>query len=105
MTGVYICGGTYRHQQIHMKCQGKCATDNARVVVMEGSPYYDPILGCVECGDSWCGGELSQRPFRRGWRQQAIARHQRLWDAGCPCPIERDRDFYPLPCGTHERGI
>lgn len=36
---------------------------------------------CLSCGDRWSGdGELGSRPFARGWRKEAIARHKANWD-------------------------
>lgn len=99
--GGYICGTTSRYQRQHGKCYGLCGEENARIVVAEGSPYYAPIVYCVDCGDSWSDGELGERPFARGWRKRAIERNQRMWDAGCECRIERNKDYYPLPCSKH----
>jgi hypothetical protein len=35
---------------------------------------------CLGCGDRWTPDEIGSRPFARGWRKEAIARHKRLWD-------------------------
>lgn len=41
--------------------------------------WYDPVVTCCACGESWEGGERLQRPFARGWRQAASARARRHW--------------------------
>jgi hypothetical protein len=43
------------------------------------TPWYGCTLTCCACGDSWTQGERHQRPFRRGWRKDAIARARRTW--------------------------
>ncbi len=43
---------------------------------------------CLGCGDRWADGELGSRPFERGWRAKAIARHKANW-AGVPIGNDR----------------
>jgi hypothetical protein len=45
---------------------------------------------CAGCGDRWADGELGSRPFERGWRAKAIARHKEWWN-GAPQRSERER--------------
>lgn len=42
--------------------------------------YYGWEWYCLGCGDRWADGELGERPFERGWRAKAIARHRAMWD-------------------------
>jgi hypothetical protein len=56
-----------------------CATVTRHAVREYG--WYDPTLTCCECGDSWSGGVRHERPFRRGWRKDAIARAEQAWAA------------------------
>lgn len=46
--------------------------------------WYGPTVTCCGCGDSWTDGELHPRPFKRGWRAEAIAKAKRDWDAAGP---------------------
>jgi hypothetical protein len=41
--------------------------------------WYDTMWHCCRCGDGWAGGEMLPRPFRPGWRPQAIREAQRAW--------------------------
>lgn len=41
--------------------------------------WYGITVSCCGCGDSWTDGERHERPFRRGWRKEAIAAAKRLW--------------------------
>lgn len=43
--------------------------------------WYGTTRSCCGCGDSWDDGELRPRPFKRGWRTEAIARAKAKWDA------------------------
>ena len=36
------------------------------------NPYYSLESVCLECGESWIGSEMLERPFRRGWRKRNI---------------------------------
>ena len=38
------------------------------------APWYGWTLTCLGCGDRWLDGERLERPFMRGWRQEAIRR-------------------------------
>lgn len=85
-------------------------TDSAFLIAWHTNPWYassgpaPAALGtfCTNCGDAWREGELLERPFRRGWRQEAIARAVNLWEQACECPLDRDADLYIQPC-EHER--
>lgn len=80
-----------------------CGITDAPVVRhVPGSPYYADDCTCTVCGDSWCEGWIGERPFRRGWRQEYIARAVANWEAACECPVTRDDDLYVIPC-EHSR--
>lgn len=34
------------------------------------TPWYGVDRWCTGCGDMWQDGELSERPFERGWRRR-----------------------------------
>jgi hypothetical protein len=36
--------------------------------------YYGWDSTCLKCGEHWCDGEMSERPFARGWRKDSIKR-------------------------------
>lgn len=75
-----ICGGTAAHRRHIMRCPGRCAGARRRVVSSwPSSPYYGPHFTCCHCGDQWGDGELMERPFRPGWRDENTARAKRLW--------------------------
>lgn len=80
-------------------CWGACGLEEAALVVnIPGSPYYADDVTCTSCGDSWSEGFLGARPFRRGWRQEAIADAAARWDVACECPVTRNDELYVLPC-------
>ncbi|MFJ5532415.1 hypothetical protein [Streptomyces sp. NPDC093261] len=43
--------------------------------------WYGPTWTCCGCGDAWTDGERHPRPFRRGWRAEAIAAAKLQWRA------------------------
>ena len=75
MTVINVCGGgiTFRRVMFCPICEKR------RRFVCLWSAWYDTSVTCCGCGDSWCGGELRERPFRRGWRQEAIALARFQW--------------------------
>lgn len=93
-----ICGGSYIYRQHVGQCYGACNIKDAALVTSEGSPWYGRDWTCTLCGDRWCGEGFYPRPFVRGWRQKAIKAAVEDWERGCACPVERDDDFYPVPC-------
>jgi hypothetical protein len=94
---VFICGGDNTYERRVLRCWGQCNGQRRRVLISYGSPYYSPIAYCVACGDRWSDGELGERPFRRGWRRQAIAKNRELWAATPPGRVRFDDEFYPIP--------
>ena len=77
MSAVVICGGAVAvcRRVLH------CSTCNRRrrFVQSHAGLYYSDILTCLTCGDTWCDGERGERPFRRGWRSEAVTRARRQW--------------------------
>lgn len=62
-----------------------CPTCKARrrMSVREAA-WYGATVTCCGCGDAWTDGERHQRPFKRGWRTQAVAAAKRDWDNAGP---------------------
>ena len=90
MIGIPLCDGSGK--RVGTVCKSEftvrrrilycpiCERRTRHVIQDEGAEsYYSPIIRCVRCGDMWSDGELLQRPFRRGWRQERIARAKQLW--------------------------
>lgn len=46
------------------------------------TPYYGWDVTCCACGDCWDDEYMRPRPFRRGWRQQAIKEAKQSWKTG-----------------------
>lgn len=95
---VVLCGGAVRAERRTRDCPICGIKDSELVTTVLSSAYWDPITTCTNCGDCWSGGELGMRPFRRGWRQKAIAWAVASWEAGCACPVRYDDEFYLIPC-------
>ena len=92
--------------RLRTKCRGICETPTSRVVQSEGSPWYAPVVHCVDCGDSWDWEEgRYERPFRRGRRKEAIKRHEALWERACYCDVQYDENRYAKPCSLHPDAV
>lgn len=52
-----------------------------RFVQRFGGAWYGSTITCVACGDSWGEEGRMERPFKRGWRQEATADARRDWAA------------------------
>lgn len=50
-----------------------------RRIVGFDQTWYGITWTCCHCGDGWCGGETTPRPFARGWRRQSIERARAHW--------------------------
>lgn len=59
----------------------ECPTDKRRTrcVIRYGGAWYDDIVQCCACGDRWSGGYVAERPFRRGWREEAKREARQTW--------------------------
>lgn len=58
-----------------------CPTEGRRrrMAGRDSGPYYGPTITCLGCGDSWSCGEMLDRPFKRAWRTEAIAKAKKAW--------------------------
>jgi hypothetical protein len=79
MSDVIICGGAVAACRRVLQCPS--CQRRRRFVQSHAGLYYDDILTCLGCGDTWCGGERGERPFRRGWRLEALTRARAQWAA------------------------
>lgn len=43
--------------------------------------WYGARWTCLGCGDTFGDGQRMERPFRRGWRQEAVAKAREVWAA------------------------
>ena len=76
---VVICGGTVAACRRVLRCPScQC---RRRFVQSHAGLYYDDIFTCLGCGDTWSGSERGERPFRRGWRREALTRARAEWAA------------------------
>lgn len=41
-------------------------------ILIECWDWYSPQATCLMCGDAWSDGELLERPFCPGWREERI---------------------------------
>ena len=55
----------------------KCPNCGKRKMLFEYCEWYGASVGCLHCGDQWNDGELSPRPFARGWRERSVAELQK----------------------------
>lgn len=80
--GVIVC----RYDTWPIRRVLKCPVchQRRRVIGRDRGAWYDVLWTCCGCGDSWADGELLPRPFRRGWRKEAIADARRRWLAAGP---------------------
>lgn len=77
---VVVCGvgqNAYRRRVL------PCPTCQRRTRHVEwwGGAWYGPTWTCVACGDAWSVDGRHERPFRRGWRQEARRRALAAWNA------------------------
>jgi len=77
MTAVVIC----RPPSFPIRRILTCPTEGRRrrMAGRDHGPFYGPMLTCLGCGDSWSCGERLERPFRRGWRKDAVTEAQQAW--------------------------
>ena len=67
---VHICWTDFTDNKITVQHCPTCKQD-ARFLC-RFQEWYGWNVTCLQCGDSWNDGELSPRPFMRGWRKLAI---------------------------------
>jgi hypothetical protein len=46
--------------------------------------WYGETTYCLSCGERWEDGERSERPFRRGWREESLRCARELSAAAMP---------------------
>ena len=44
----------------------------SRRMLVQFAEWYGATITCTGCGDQWSDGEMHERPFARGWRQESI---------------------------------
>lgn len=96
---VTVCGRTITKRWFVMTCPVCGISDSVILQSLAGSAYWGSIQRCTNCGDAWAEGELLGRPFRRGWRADAVRKAQVDMDEACQHDVRFDRDtFALLPC-------
>lgn len=66
--------------------------------------WYDPIVECARCGESWSGGEMQERPFRRGWRKRQQAEVRAKWVKAPHGPFPTLAEMDPEMVADRESG-
>lgn len=67
---IIIC---WRHVVERKVEKQKCPTcKSEQDFLCEYEEWYGWTEICLNCGDCWMDGEMCPRPFRRGWRKEAI---------------------------------
>lgn len=94
MAGIHILWADGRFlRKRYIRCPScECTTE----MVVRYEAWYGNTWYCCRCGDSWQEEGMNQRPFERGWRRKAIARHRALWDAATHGPDPTPEQLYPL---------
>ena len=70
LPGVVICRPDVESRWV---ARHKCPTCNKRTKFLcEHEGWYGVYFTCLSCGDRWGDGEMLERPFCRGWRQENI---------------------------------
>ena len=41
--------------------------------------WYGWDITCLTCGERWADGQMAERPFSRGWRQESVAAAREIW--------------------------
>lgn len=92
---IYICGPSDKLlRKRYLRCpMCQCITEH---VTRDGG-YWGYERHCCRCGDSWCDGELLERPFRPRWRRDSIASARRLWDRATHGPDPTAEELFGKP--------
>ena len=62
----------------HWRSTRHCPTcERRRWFLVSDYVWYPTDSTCLGCGDTWSDGQRRWRPFKRGWRQDAINRARR----------------------------
>ena len=85
LDNVTLCSNGGAYERGTEACP-ECGNENARSLTEWPNFYvYLPGIVLCECGDAWWPEEgRAPRPFKRGWRQEAQRRFERLWGAAAP---------------------
>lgn len=91
--GVIVCFASDRFLR---KAIRRCPVCECMTEMVERhEAWYGTSTYCCKCGDRWSDGELGPRPFRRGWRREAVQRHREMWDRATFGPPPDLLDLYP----------
>jgi hypothetical protein len=71
-----ICGGSFPLRRV-VHCWN--CKRRRRVAGLDLGAWYGVRWTCCGCGDGWADGERLERPFKRGWRVEAIAAARKTW--------------------------
>lgn len=72
MSHVHINWTRYSERRVVVQ---QCPTEKRRRRMLACfQEWYGWDITCSGCGDHWSDGWRSERPFRRGWREEAIKR-------------------------------
>jgi hypothetical protein len=89
--GVLVCGV---RSGPHMRTLRPCPTEDGRIrrmVYTYSGLFFGPDLTCLGCGERWSDEGQYPRPFRRGWREEAMATARQAWRMALP--VEQYRAF------------
>lgn len=75
MPGVIICRPRYLAHHVVTHCP---ICERRRRMVRTWEMWYGDTVYCLTCGERWEDGERSERPFRRGWREDNLRHARRL---------------------------
>lgn len=95
IAGVIVCGPDNRFLRRRIIRCPFCQCMREMVVRYEG--WYGPTVMCTGCGDSWSDGERYQRPFRRNWRPDLVARYRALYAAATHGPAPSYEELFGEP--------
>jgi len=66
---IHVCSPKMKKWELR---RFKCPNCGKRRMLVRYYEWYGASMSCMRCGDEWHDGELSPRPFARGWRKEAI---------------------------------
>ena len=93
--GVHVCRASDNYLRRRIIRWPVCERMREMVVRYEG--WHGPTVMCTGCGDSWQDGELSYRPFERGWRKRSVEYYRRLWDVATYGPAPTYAELFGEP--------
>ena len=67
MTTAIVC--RYANFPLHRISNCPTCKQRRRTAGNDRGAWIGVIWTCCSCGDRWGDGEMLERPFRRGWRQ------------------------------------